>query len=139
MPRERGEAISKARENLTDFGKLFYEICDYLGTTAAEVAVLSELSEALISKNTRFTEEAHTYPPTRKTIVRIYGTFEVIAMERNLLLTYEVKEAFFNADPAMQGTVDQSEKARRIIGQWQNVARQSAKHALANHSPEEDN
>jgi transcriptional regulator with XRE-family HTH domain len=138
MPRERGEAISKPRENLTDFGELFYEICKYLGVTPADIAILTGLSEALISKNTRVTEDAQTYPPTRKTVTRLYEAFEYAAMQKELLLVPELKEAFFNADPALLGTMDQARRASRVIGQLQSMIKQVEDNAAVKPSPKEN-
>lgn len=132
MPRARGEPISKPREHLTDFGKLFYELCDYLDVTAAEIAQLAGLTEGLLSKNTRFTEDAQTYAPTRKTVIKIYEAFEQVASTRGLLLIPEIKQAFYNAHPAMQGTDDQAEHANRIIGQMHSMIEAAVRQTLAN-------
>jgi len=136
MPRKKGEAISKKRTGVTDFGAFFYELCDYTEMTPAEIATLAGLSEAVISRNTRVTEGTRTYPPTRETVTLLFDAFEQVAREKGLLLIPEVRQSFFNADPALLATVEQAERAGRMIGQLHSMVEQSLHHnSLAEDPP----
>lgn len=137
MPGKRGEPISRHDENLTDFGELFGQLCEYLGVKDADIARLSGLSKAAISKGTHASKGKSIRQPSRATVIAIYAAFEQIAKEKELPLTQELKDVFFNLAPSMHATPEQALSAKRRMGMVYSMLEEARKHARkdANCSP----
>lgn len=132
MPRKRGERISKRKEHLTDFGELLQQLCEYLGCTDADIARVSGLSQAVISRGTRVSKEKTPRDPTRDTVTRIYAALEQFAHDKELPMTPELKDIFFNIAPALHATPEQAASAKRRMGMVYSMLEEARKHALEN-------
>ena len=132
MPGKPGQKISKRKENLTDFGELFQQLCEYLDVNDADIARMSGLSHANISRVTRMTRKEKPRDPTRDTVTRIYTALEQVAREKDLPMTQGLKDIFFNIAPAMHATPEQAANAKRRMGMVYSMLEEARKHALEN-------
>src|SRR5450755_205042 len=129
MPKKRGEKIGKRKENLTDFGELLQQLCEYLDVSDADLARLSGLSHAVISRGTRIIAGEPRRDPSRETVTRLYATLEMVAREKSLPMTQELKDIFFNIAPAHHATPEQSASAKRRMGLMYRMLEEAKKRA----------
>lgn len=109
MPRQKGESISDARENLNIFGEWFWFAVDYLGVNMIEVARRTGIHKGTISNMCKSSDG-----PSKGSVTKIVAALEAIAQEKQIIWSF-TSEVYHAAGFSTPSETQQSENSLRAM------------------------
>lgn len=112
MPDNSKKPRHSPRSNLTPYGRLLYDLLDYLGVDLSDVAERSGMPISTLAKGAR-----NNRIPRCETIERLEETLQDIAREKGLYWpAADLEQPLFNsASHATSGQIRKADQARRDI------------------------